>query len=138
MREFFKSNAILLAVCGCTVAALSAAVYASGKPDAPTDHSRFLVKREATKRDAREADSICQALGELAHAIMTARQTGVPISELFKASDTGSGLSNFDRALILAAFDMPRFSSEAYRRQAAENFRNDVEARCYKSDRSRS
>ena len=71
--------------------------------------------------------SQCSNLGEIAENIMILRQNGVPISRLMSELDP-----EVFGALILFAYEQPRYSSPSFQSRAIEEFRNDMETACYK------
>ena len=71
--------------------------------------------------------SQCSNLGEIAKNIMILRQNGVPISRLMSELDP-----ELFGALILFAYQQPRYSSPSFQSRAIEEFRNGMETACYK------
>ncbi len=75
----------------------------------------------------------CKALGDYAETIMTNRQEGVSLSStigLVKDSD----IAEIQRKIILAAYEEPRWATEETKKEAIEDFRNDIELECYKGN----
>lgn len=75
-----------------------------------------------------DTDDVCRDLGELAHTIMVARQNGVPMNEIVRIV----GESDLAVGIVLDAYNQPRYSTEEFRDRAAADFRNDIEAFCYR------
>jgi len=73
-------------------------------------------------------EHICETLGDVAYKVMELRQGGVPMSTVMQISD-----SELVQAIVVDAYDQPRFSTDSYKREATNDFRNDVEVQCYKS-----
>lgn len=71
--------------------------------------------------------SFCKSLGELAYGIMELRQEGLPMSMVMGISE-----DKLVQGMVMDAYNRPRFSTDSYKQEAMENFRNDVEALCYK------
>ena len=126
MMKFIKAHEILVTTTLCVAVALSATVYAA-----------TTAKKEAAKPTAeslqREAEA-CTTLGEFAGSIMESRQVGIPLSKMLEAVAEG-GKDTLSRSLILAAYDTPRYNGATYRQRAIDEFRNDIEIRCYKTGR---
>jgi hypothetical protein len=74
-----------------------------------------------------EGEHICETLGDVAYKVMELRQGGVPVSTVMQISD-----SKLVEAIVVDAYDQPRFSTDSYKRESIDNFRNDVEVQCYK------
>jgi len=82
----------------------------------------------ATPVVSEEGEHICETLGDVAYKVMELRQGGVPMSTVMQISD-----SELVQAIVVDAYDQPRFSTDSYKREATNDFRNDVEVQCYKS-----
>jgi len=74
-----------------------------------------------------EEQHICETLGDVAYKVMELRQGGVPMSTVMQISD-----SELVQAIIVDAYDQPRFSTDSYKQNAMNDFRNYVEVECYK------
>jgi uncharacterized phosphosugar-binding protein len=72
-------------------------------------------------------------MGELAEAIMTIRQSGVPMSKAMGVATASDKLAEVASKLILEAYDKPQYSAAENRQDAASRFRNDFEVECFKS-----
>jgi hypothetical protein len=70
--------------------------------------------------------------GSAAEAVMHARQNGALQAALEVANDPqyASGTNGF-RAIIMMAYDMPRFDAEEHK-QAIDDFRDQVQLSCMK------
>ena len=124
--KFIKAHEILVTTTLCVAVALSATVYAATN-----------AKKEAAKPTAESAQrdqALCTTLGEFAGSIMESRQVGIPLSKMLEAVAEG-GKDTLSRSLILAAYDTPRYNGATYRQRAIDEFRNDIEIRCYKTGR---
>jgi hypothetical protein len=71
---------------------------------------------------------ICPKLGEFAHVVMSNRQGGVPLSAALGTTD-----EDLLKSIILQAYTEPRWSTDASRLRAAQDFRNEVEVMCYQT-----
>jgi len=69
----------------------------------------------------------CKQMGDMAAQIMEAREVGVPLSSMMDIAADNDLL----KALILSAYQVPRFSTGDYRQEAITDFRNEVEVMCY-------
>lgn len=79
----------------------------------------------------------CATIGEMAYSIMQGRQNGVPMSGYMDAisntPDIDPFLAEFMGAVVLDAYDESRFINELDKIDAAEEFRNAIEALCYQA-----
>ena len=71
----------------------------------------------------------CQDAGDLAEAVMTARQNGAPISQLMEIA---SGQEIIVK-MVLMAYGEPRYSTDQFQSRAIEDFRNLWEVGCYQA-----
>lgn len=85
----------------------------------------------------REPDkSHCPQVAKAAELVMDNRQKGVPMHRQLEAF-TGSGAeAEIIRALILGAYETPRYSGNAYRREAITEYGNEAMLSCYREARS--
>lgn len=77
---------------------------------------------------ADDLDEKCKKIGDLAYTVMVGRQGDIGMSKMIKgfASIEGS------RAMIIEAFDTPRYNTNQNKRQAWSDFRDEMALRCYK------
>ena len=73
----------------------------------------------------------CQVVGEFAYTVMTARQRGMAMSEVMKTIES-VGLGKVSKLIVQMAYEKSRYSTEEYRKTAAEDHRNIFESACYK------
>lgn len=76
---------------------------------------------------------VCRVIGEFSETIMMMRQDGSTPSALMAVA-TKQGESEPEasiRDMILAAFDVPRFSSDDAKLRARKDFRSTYEAKCF-------
>ena len=76
---------------------------------------------------AQGSTELCGMFGDLAEVTMQNRQNGVALSTVMA---TANGVPMIE-AIILAAYQQPRWSSDANQENAVRDFRNDVEFACY-------
>ena len=69
-------------------------------------------------------DKFCSTVYKLAETVMRNRQDGAPMPEMMKAA-AGDEIS---REVIVAAYENPRFSGAKYKKNATQDFANDVYA----------
>lgn len=69
----------------------------------------------------------CKLYGRLAAKLMQARQAGVPISQVIEL------IASERHELVFAAYELPRASTEEYRRRAIEDFENDIYVECFRN-----
>ena len=77
----------------------------------------------------------CVTLGLIAASIMESRQAGKPPSYwmeiLSNLNDTPPGTNQFITAIIMSAYDIPRYKTAADRAAAVQEHRSAMEAICY-------
>lgn len=71
-------------------------------------------------------DSLCKSIANSAALVMKARQQGIDMSKVLEAA----GSDSQGRALTIAAYKSPRFSTEHHQQRAIEDFRNDAFLGC--------
>ena len=80
---------------------------------------------------AAHASSVCHSISSLARATMNARQAGIPMDEIYEnGEDEAPEVENIRKSLIRIAYDRPRFGTERYKIEAAEDFASEVFRRC--------
>ncbi|NLR98689.1 hypothetical protein HGP17_17865 [Rhizobium sp. P38BS-XIX] len=84
---------------------------------------------------ARADDAFCQQLGELAKGVMQNRQIGVNMSDMMKVADSGRPEGSVLRNLVMMAYDTPQYSTEAMQSAAVQEFANQIQLTCYKSQK---
>lgn len=75
----------------------------------------------------------CTDLGDTAERIMTARQSGVPISQMMAIIPTDGNLGAIIRELTLMAYEQPLMQSTDYKQRVAREFGDSVEVVCYRA-----
>lgn len=76
-------------------------------------------------------DHICKTLGEIAEAVMTGRQNGVPLSMMMESPRTTEMADNLTEIVIMNAFQATRAETPQQRVLVTQEFRASVELTCY-------
>lgn len=74
----------------------------------------------------------CKKIADMGSQIMTGRQAGAAMSQLMEVPSEGK-LGDLLRSITIAAYEIPRYSSEDRKKQAVEDFHNEVYLGCIKS-----
>lgn len=77
----------------------------------------------------------CALQGNLAATIMKNRQHGIPMSQMMEV-DTDPKIKDFMDALIIMAYESPRFSTEEMQKRSVDDFRDRAYLSCAKHMRS--
>lgn len=76
----------------------------------------------------------CDEIASLAEAIMTARQAGVPMREMYKAADAHGDDSEFFKSMVKSlvkqSFTVPHYSTEGFKEAAITDFGSKVFMDC--------
>lgn len=88
-----------------------------------------LMASQAAAQTAEDV-TVCASYGGLAADIMKHRQNGVPMSKILGVFGDDE---ESEKAMVKEAFDIPRFHSPAGKERAIEDYRNDIEVRCFRS-----
>jgi hypothetical protein len=75
-------------------------------------------------------DEFCTSYAGAAEAIMTARQAGASMERMLAVSDNHPDVRNVTRELTINAFKVPRFSTDKFRADAVQDFRNAAHLHC--------
>ena len=75
--------------------------------------------------------SLCDSYGKLAEAIMRARQNGATPTQLLKLAEARD--AQLANAIIMEAFEVPRFATANYQNATVAEFRSKVEFACLRS-----
>lgn len=79
-------------------------------------------------------EELCASFGEMAQAIMGARQAGVSLSASLKiANEADEGDRELVRSIVMAAYERPAFSTQAYQDREAAEFGNQMHLTCLKA-----
>jgi hypothetical protein len=77
----------------------------------------------------------CDTLAALAEATMTARQNGASMSDMMRTAmsdqDAPQELVKMMQALVVMAFNQPRYSTAAVKGDTIKDFKNEAYALCY-------
>lgn len=85
---------------------------------------------------ADDTETGCHELGEMSKSVMLARQAGVPISKVLDTAKRNSPdpvVLQLLKAIIIEAYEKPRFDTEAIKERVISEFGNSVEVACLKS-----
>ena len=82
------------------------------------------------------ANEFCESVGKFAEITMRGRQSGVPMSQVMKYATERD--NEMLQAMIMEAYNQPRYSSKEYQDRAVADFRNVWELACYKEQRKSS
>lgn len=77
----------------------------------------------------------CEAASTLAEQIMKARQNGVPMAA--QMNMTKAEPNDLVEALIIDAYDKPRFESDKHQMRLIEDFRDEAYLKCAKTMRTK-
>ena len=79
-------------------------------------------------------DATCIVVGMLAKQIMSARQSGVPMSKVLGVLDgEDANADGLTRKLTIQAYDYPRFSGSEHQERAITEFENEAMVMCYQA-----
>ena len=81
-----------------------------------------------------QAQVICEAVDRLAKSIMEARQSGAALSDMLKVLDGPNNKTTgpFVRAVVMEAFEQPRYSTESMQQKTITEFANQQMLMCVK------
>lgn len=80
-----------------------------------------------------ESDSFCESIMEAAEVTMRSRQTGVSAVEAIELANNATGsIRDMLREMIVKAYSSPRYSTDEYRKSAADDFATDYYIECIK------
>ncbi len=74
---------------------------------------------------------MCVGIGEFAATLMQNRQTGVPMSSIMARLPGDDPSTNAVRAIVISAYEVPRWGSPEFQANAIADFRNAIELQCY-------
>lgn len=77
------------------------------------------------------AERVCAQKASIARTVMEGRQSGFPVEEAMEIARTAPEVAReYWRGRVLAAYGLPRYSSDQYQRRAVEDFGNDAYMDC--------
>lgn len=76
----------------------------------------------------------CKNAQDIAESIMKGRQQGVAMSKMMEVAEGDA--ANILEALIIEAYDRPRYSTEKMQQRSVQGFRDDVYLECVKARRN--
>lgn len=74
---------------------------------------------------------MCESQEQMANTIMQARQTGVPLQRMLDLANGDAVI----KAIVRMAFTKPKFTSEKYKGNAADQFANEIYLLCMKNSK---
>lgn len=77
----------------------------------------------------------CEVISRLAKSIMQARQSGVSMSEMMGIAARDEDFKALAEALVIDAYDSPRYSTDGMKQRSIEDFENNVFLQCIKATR---
>lgn len=78
-----------------------------------------------------QANDMCDGQSKLANTIMEARQNGMPMRQMMNiVGNDGDASTKLSRALVKAAYGVPRYHSEGMKTRIATEFSNEVYLMC--------
>lgn len=81
------------------------------------------------------SSATCAVIGSTAEHLMIARQDGVPMSKAMRVLvdefEAPKEILALNKEMILAAYQVPMFSTQSNRNEFIAEFRNDYETACY-------
>jgi hypothetical protein len=75
----------------------------------------------------------CTGIGNMAGAIMEARQMEIPMSEVMTVFSSSTESDQFYREVVIKAYEQPAYSSPEIQQRAVSGFRNAWEVECFKA-----
>lgn len=89
------------------------------------------------RQSATSEPDICVVISRYAEKIMEARQSNVDITKMMEIAAMAEGkVAPWKRAMILRAYEQPRYASEEYRDNAVRDFKNEAYLACMKEPES--
>lgn len=82
-------------------------------------------------------DEVCVLMAKHAETIMRSRQSGASLTGMLEIAHNTDypGLAEIGRALVISAFEVPRFNSDEVKQQQINDFRDKVHLACIKRER---
>ncbi|HAV5443894.1 TPA: hypothetical protein JI052_17680 [Acinetobacter baumannii] len=77
-----------------------------------------------------QKEATCKTLEKLAEAVMTARQEGAPMSEIYMKDYGSADRNKVMKTLVKEAYKTPRFNSQQSKKNAVEDFKNEKFSYC--------
>lgn len=90
-------------------------------------HDTCLDSYEDVYALMREKEEFCSAVRETAHVMMRLRQSGYPLQRLLDKA----GISELDRELARASYDIVVYDTPELREEATEEFANSMKQGCF-------
>jgi hypothetical protein len=97
---------------------------------------RFAVLLVAVISLGAHAQNPCMVVSDMAKAMMTNRQAGVPLSEIIAKMDADKEMPESVRtmmtSIVMAAYDEPKFNSPDNQQEAINEFSSAMMLQCMK------
>lgn len=77
-----------------------------------------------------QKEATCKTLEKLAEAVMTARQEGAPMSEIYMKDYGSADRNKIMKSLIKEAYKTPRFNSQQSKKSSVDDFKNEKFSHC--------
>jgi hypothetical protein len=87
---------------------------------------------------ANAQEDLCASIGKSAEALMKGRQAGVALQKSLEGMTNGhdQAAQEMFKAMVIAEYEVPRYSSDGYKKTAIENFRDDQQLACLKASKT--
>lgn len=89
----------------------------------------IVLAGSSAQADERTELQLCELLGEFAAQTMANRHDGRPLSKALSAIQ-GDAAESILSAIIMLAYDEPKYSSPEYQKSSIDEFRNEAELGC--------
>jgi len=84
--------------------------------------------------------SVCGEIAGTAEVVMQSRQDGISMSKIMQVLDSNAEMDESTKKLmrdmLIAAYELPRFSTEKVKKETIENFRDQYYLGCVKGLRN--
>lgn len=78
-----------------------------------------------------DTDSFCESIMEAAEVTMRSRQTGISAVEAIELANNATGsMKTMLREMVVKAYSSPRYSTDEYRKSAADDFATEYYINC--------
>lgn len=89
----------------------------------------LVLTAVAITANAGSSIQYCAGIADAAHMTMQARQSGVDMGRLLELTDNDSLLTE----MVIQAYESPKFSTESYKTESAQEFKNTYYVACLKA-----
>lgn len=84
-------------------------------------------------RAAEGEQASCADISELAANIMESRQSGTAMADMMTLADGAGSASDLIEAMVVSAYEMPRFQTPTHQRRQVAEYRDAWHLRCVKA-----